>query len=226
MNARLLLFCTCLLLLACRKDFTGDLLQNEAPQTSMAADTIDRSGDNRFQSVVHIEWWGDDPDGFVKGYEISFNGTDWSFTQSQDSTFTLALPGNSDTFDFDFYVRAIDNLGLADPSPARLKYPVKNSPPDIRFIVPAGTPLRSFPAVKYFWEGSDPDGAGSIDHYELVWNDTTTAPLVLGSNFSEVGLVAKSIAGTVSDCNVYPGTLTSPIATALPGMRLADDNVR
>jgi len=210
---------------SCSKEYTGDYAENQAPETYFLSDTIIRSGDNRFQSVIQVNWSGTDPDGYVQGYELSLDGNTWTYTSSQDSTMTLSLPSSSDTFDFALFIRAIDNDGLRDASPAELIYPVKNSNPTVRFIVPAGSPTRSFPAVKYFWEGSDPDGNGSLDHYELIWNDTTQTPLSLSTSFTETGLVAKDLSGSTSACSVYPGTLTTPFAKDLGGMKLGDENI-
>lgn len=211
-------------LISCSKEFKGDLNENQAPETFMLADTIIRQGDNRFQSVIEVNWSGMDPDGYIKGFEISLDGSTWTFTTSQDSTLTLSLPGNSDTFDFTLYVRAIDNLDLADPTPAQLTYPVKNSDPNVEFIIPAGSPVRSFPAVKYFWVGSDPDGDASLDHYELIWNDTTLSPLKLSTTFSEASFVAKDLSGSQSACSVFPGTLNTAITDEIQGMKLGDEN--
>lgn len=225
MRTPLFFLLSILLFGACSKEYKGDYIENQAPETVFLADTIMRSGDNRFESVIQVSWSGSDPDGFVKGYELSIDGLSWTYTTSQDSTLTLSLPSTSDTFDFTLFVRAIDNDGQKDLSPAQLTYPVKNSNPSVRFIIPAGSPIRSFPSVKYFWEGSDPDGNSSLDHYELIWNDTTQAPLILSTSFTEAGLVAKDLSGTSSACTVYPGTLSTPFSKDLPGMKLGDANI-
>ncbi len=224
MRIPLILVFTLLLFGACSKEYKGDYIENQAPETAFLADTILRSGDNRFESVIQVSWSGSDADGYVKGFELSMDGVIWTYTTSQDSILTLSLPSSSDTFDFTLYVRAIDNDGQHDLSPAQLTYPVKNSNPSVRFIIPVGSPTRSFPAVKYFWEGTDPDGNSSLDHYELIWNDTTQAPLILSPSFTEAGLVAKDLNTSTSACTVYPGTLSTPFAKDLPGMKLGDAN--
>ncbi|TNE81050.1 MAG: hypothetical protein EP332_05485 [Bacteroidetes bacterium] len=225
MNSRwfLLLF-PALLWASCQKAFQGEELPNQAPETYMVADTIQRFEDNRFKSVVEVQWWGDDKDGFVKGYEISTDGLTWTLTTEQDSVFTLVLPGNSDTADFQFMVRAIDNEGLADPTPASLVYPVKNSDPEVHFIISARTPTRSFPALKYFWEGSDPDGNSSLDHYELCWNDTTLTPFQVSASFADASFVVSDLNAASPYCLVYPGNSNSPLSDSMPGMVLNSEN--
>lgn len=214
-----------LTLFGCRKGFDGETLENQAPETFTTADTINRTGDNRFRSVVNISWWGNDPDGFISSYEISFDGHSWSKTNKQDSTFILDLPNDSDTADFSFYVRAIDNLGLADPTPAMVVYPVKNSPPQVQFIISDRTPNRTFPAVKYFWQGSDPDGNNTLDYYELVWNDTTLAPLKLSAGFNEAAFVADDLNANNSTSTVFPGTLNNALPDKCLGMKLNEVNL-
>jgi len=213
-----------LLISSCRKGYTGENLPNQAPETGMAADTVLRFEDNRYKSVIEVEWWGSDADGFVQAFEVSLDGTSWTRTFSQDSTLTLTLPNNSDTANFQFYVRAIDNEGLRDPSPASLVYPVKNSAPTVEFIIGERSPVRTFPALKYFWKGADPDGNASIDHYELTWNDSTNSPFEISASFSEAGFLGKNLSGITTDCDVYPGSLNNPLNQAISGLLLDAEN--
>ena len=71
--------------LSCKKGFLGEHKGNQAPETHTVADTIIRSGSNRFISQIKITWWGDDKDGFIKGFEFSFDGSNWVYTTKQDS---------------------------------------------------------------------------------------------------------------------------------------------
>src|SRR5215212_2966517 len=154
------------LLAGCKKDFDGSAKENLAPETYVVTDTIVRPGSDRFPSQVEIQWWGSDPDGYITGYEVRINGGAWETTTKQDSLFTLIIPGTSDTFDFSFEVRAIDNKGKTDESPARLFYPVKNTAPTVNFYVPTTTPSRnpdrSFPALRFQWQANDLDGISSL----------------------------------------------------------------
>lgn len=80
---------------------------NTPPQTylHLVPDSALRSGESR----QHMHWWGDDPDGFVAGFQISFDGASWTFTAANDSVFALTLAG-SDT-NYTIHVRAIDTQG-------------------------------------------------------------------------------------------------------------------
>jgi hypothetical protein len=210
---------------ACKTEFDGTLKPNLAPQTYMLTDTIQRAGELRYKTQVKVQWWGTDADGYISAYEISLNGTTWFSTTKQDSLFSLNIPVNADTFDFKFFVRAIDNMGAKDLSPASLAYPVKNSPPDIKFIF-SGTrnPVRSFPAVKYTWLATDPDGNDNIDYIELYLNDTNGGAYKLPASVSSVSLVAKNISGGTTDCDVYTGISNIALATSIAGMKLNDTN--
>lgn len=229
----------CLLFLSCntRDGILGVPNPNRLPETFMVVDTIIRSGDDRFTSTLQVHWWGTDPDGWVSGYEIRLLGTAdsaWTFTTSNDSVILLNIPAGSDTFDAVFEIRAVDNTGAIDPSPARLTYPVKNSIPTLSFSYPpngsnplAGAfPVNSFPVLHFAWQGTDPDGAASIERYELCLNDTTQSGrwLSLSPAYTECILQAESPAASASSCFVFPGDRTTPLADRLQGLVMADSN--
>jgi len=240
-NSKLAMVC-CLgiwLISSCntRDGILGIPNENRLPDTYMVADTIIRSGDDRFTSTIQVHWWGTDPDGWVMGYEMRLAGagdTTWTFTTSKDSIILLNIPAGSDTFDAVFEIRAIDNTGAIDPSPARLQYPVRNSLPTVAFIYPpngsnplAGAfPTNSFPVLHFAWQGSDPDGAASIERYELCLNDTTQTSqwLSLPPNYTECILQAETPSGSTSACLVYPSDRSTPLSDRLPGLTLSDSN--
>jgi hypothetical protein len=216
---------------ACKGGFKGKTSGNQAPETHVVTDTILRSGDNRFISQVKITWWGDDKDGYVKGYEFSFDGSAWVFTTKQDSLFTLQLPSGKDSADFRFQVRAIDNLDLRDPTPAALSYPLKNSPPQCSIFIPSGSAQfpskntqRTFPAFKFYWTGSDPDGSDNLDHFELFLNDTTGAPYIVASTITQAAFVAKDLLTNSPDCEVYSST-NQKLPSFIRGLKLNDYNI-
>ena len=216
------------LLIGCKKDYSGDNNLRKTPETFFTVDTIIRDGENRFPSVVTLQWWGNDEDGFIVGYEVSFDQIDWTFTTRQDSTFRLNLPNNADTANIRIYIRAIDNDDLRDPSPATLVLPVKNSPPTVSFILPAASPsrnpVRSFPAVKFFFSGSDPDGEANFSHYEIALNDTNSTLIRIEKNITEITLVATDITANISSCNIFPGVSLNALNNQISGMILNDTN--
>lgn len=153
---------------SCKK---GTEIDNEAPSTFTSIQAINLTGENRLNSLVTLKWWGTDPDGVVKGYEISFDEQTWIYTESQDSTFLFSINAGSDTVDIDFWVRAIDMEDAVDPTPAYLKIPLKNTPPEVFFqrdLIPSDT---SFNLVTLLWNATDLDGFESIEAIELKLND-------------------------------------------------------
>ena len=119
-----------LTLTACDK---GELLENKAPDTRISVSEINLTGEDRLRSEVTLHWFGADEDGWITGYELSLDGTNWSPVTKQDSTFSFELTLGSDTTDIDFYVRAVDNDDAVDPTPAYLRVPIRNSPPTAIF---------------------------------------------------------------------------------------------
>jgi hypothetical protein len=100
------LFFILLLSTACT-DTPNNPVDNRPPETylSLVPDGALRTTTSR----QHIHWWGDDPDGFVAGYFISFDNSTWSFTSRNDSVFSLSLSGSDTTYSF--FVRAVDDQG-------------------------------------------------------------------------------------------------------------------
>jgi hypothetical protein len=119
-----------ILMVGCSKHFTNQPLPNQPPKTflTIVPDSTLRST----TSQQHLHWWGVDPDGFVKGFDISFDSLHWTFTTSNDSVIGLKLSSNDTTYKF--YVAAVDDQGLVDPKPASLNYPIHNSPPVVWFV--------------------------------------------------------------------------------------------
>lgn len=124
------------------------------------------------KTKLRISWWGDDPDGLIKEFRFSFDSVNWSSTTKNDSTFQLVISGNDSTFRF--WVAAVDDKGLVDPTPATNLYPVINSPPSVSFNQGTEIPDTSFPVASFKWTGTDPDGDNTIKFYFWALNDTST----------------------------------------------------
>lgn len=218
------------LVAACGNSLQGDLKPNEAPETFTVVDTIIRIGTDRFNSQVQISWWGDDPDGVIRGFEYTFDtiiseSTVWHYTMNYDSMFLLpTLPGQ-DTLDFRFSVRAVDNYGLRDPSPAQLTYPVKNSAPTVVFTPAANNPLSTFPVIRFYWQGKDPDGAANLNYYECCWNDTNQLPYRIDIAATGAIFEAEDLQSDVPLCRVYINNNTVAQQELMNGLVLNDTNV-
>lgn len=229
-NATVIIAGSLLLFAACKSSLQGSLLPNTPPETFTIVDTIIRNGDDRFNSQVELHWWADDPDGYIAGYEYTFDSiideaSSWHFTSRQDSIFLLPTPPGKDTLDFNFRVRAIDNLGAKDPTPATLVYPVKNSPPSIKFVDAANNPTITFPVIRFYWEGTDPDGFENLQHYECCWNDTTALPYTIDITATGAVFEAEDLTADHPLCKVYLNNNGDPQPGPMNGMALNDTNV-
>ncbi len=156
-------------LIGCIDQPTSERIENIPPKTFvwlMPDDTLRTT-----TSRQHIHWWGDDPDGFVVGYEWSFDEQNWNWTERNDSVFLLSLQQDDTTYTF--FVRAVDNDGAHDPDPASLAIPIKNTPPSVEFNEGTHVPDTTFTVATFAWSGTDPDGDDTIIRYLWALNDTT-----------------------------------------------------
>ena len=160
---------------SCETGITGDVIENQPPSTYMTIAGIDREDEFRLSSQIRISWWGNDPDGYVAGFEYAINDTSegaWSFTTRTDSMFILPITEGQKVDDVLFKVRAIDNDGAKDPVGASLEYPIINSSPSAKFKpneIPADT---MFGIASFGWTIDDPDGLLNVRSTQIAFNDT------------------------------------------------------
>jgi hypothetical protein len=161
--------------------FTTLLLPNEPPMTQTTGPPFQNN-------PVRILWTGSDSDGAVVGFRwrLSNNsvsgieepdtlGLPWSFTTATDSVFAVSadLPAPRDPDDtgpriffrpHTFWIKAVDNLGLEDPSPAQISFTtVTEAPAIVVAVSPSGNTMQDgclglrLPA-SFTWSASDSDG--------------------------------------------------------------------
>jgi hypothetical protein len=145
---------------------------NIAPDTEIVSGP-DPTGEYR----VPIEWAGSDPDGYVVAYETAWHSGPldsgdldtllvWELTEAVLDTFeVLADSGCGELIcqrGNTFFVRAIDNDGAKDRTPASLSFTATTTPPRSRIIFPPRDEgvldVLSPNCVKIRWEGIDDDG--------------------------------------------------------------------
>ncbi|MBK8660818.1 MAG: hypothetical protein IPN18_02980 [Ignavibacteriales bacterium] len=73
------------------------------------------------------------------------------------------------------------DIGLIDPSPAKLKFPIKNTPPELSWDTLTVVPASSLPVMTFRWKASDLDGDETIQKINIVLNDTNNT-----ANFVEL----------------------------------------
>jgi len=121
---------TGVVLLSCAKD-PLKVDRNRPPQTFLVAAPVDTSvADIAYSYRIHLYWRGEDSDGYVVGYEYSWDDSSigaFKFTTKTDSIFELTVNDSSQITGgtgqnpstartHTFYIRAVDNLGKPDPS--------------------------------------------------------------------------------------------------------------
>ena len=189
-------FCSLLFLLApvsgvllwmgCDTDIAGTALENQPPETQLSVrdsslvDNLENA--ERFSSTVFISWTGTDPDGFVTAFEVRFYPTvtpptgpedGWTSTVQNDSLVLLPIPRGERDADVVFEVRAIDNEGLKDLTPARTVFPIQNSPPSVRLSTFEAPPDTTFSVISFAWRADDPEGEDNLGRIEISLNDST-----------------------------------------------------
>lgn len=197
----------------------GQPVGNTAPETWLFLDGVDLRGENRLNSVVRLHWYGEDRDGYVAGYELSFDQLTWNLVKAQDSTFRFDLTSGADTADILFWVRAIDNDGEKDPSPAFLRIPIRNTPPYARFETVKPIPDTVQLVFSLLWQAGDLDGDATLDSVFIKLNDGAWFALNRQTTF--VSFVPTEPAATgIQPAQVYAGSATSPLPRNIEGLNL------
>jgi hypothetical protein len=135
---------------------------------------------------VHLYWYGTDPDGSISAYAIRWvypapapQDVKWDTLlvggggSVTDSMFTM-FTGDTLLVTPRFEVMAIDNQGLADPSPAVQDFSLTNTAPLVQLTNPLGSRDTTYASVTFSWNTIDPDGGGPGLHYR-IWLDGNEA---------------------------------------------------
>ena len=207
---------------ACDSGLKGNLNQNLPPTTGMAVKDINRSDSARLSSQIKVSWWGDDPDGYVIGFEYSINDTTtypWRFTTKNDSIFILPIPPGQKYADVKFMVRAVDNDHAHDPIGASLVYPIKNTPPSVKMNKTEMPPDTLYDIASFGWNTSDLDGDANLSHIEIALNDTTKW-VSMPTNITFISLKAQDPSQGVTDCDVFQGRSFSKTSYVVSGLEM------
>ena len=184
----------CLLALSACDPQEGDTTPdaNQPPQTHLAmgyfrtdsaqVDTLALSN-----AVVEMAWWAEDADGTIDHYEYRWNydldslGQElWYETTAESDSFIVMLTTQQDTFRFE--VRAYDDLGATDPTPAAVSLPIYNTMPSVAWVANSQEILSSefdadtswtFPYVSFHFNVWDLDGRETITRILWAMDDTT-----------------------------------------------------
>lgn len=201
----------------------GQLKSNLPPDTHIALESINLDGQFRLNSVVRLTWFGTDQDGFVPGFEISIDGTNWVYTTTQDSTFKFELPPGADTIDINFYVRAIDDKNATDPTPAELRIPLKNTPPVATIDETAEPKDTVLGVATWRWFASDDDGDQTITTAEIRFNNGNWFAVDVNQSLLSF-VIDPNATGQNADATVYYGNTNFPQPNKIDGLVPEGDN--
>lgn len=175
--------------------------RNRPPRTFLVAAPIDSTISHptatgvSYSYRIHLYWRGEDSDGYVVGYLWAFDDSSaghFRFTTKTDSIFEVTVNDSADitrgatiigTSRFHtFYVRAVDNLGKADPGFAafnRTTYKATTIKPHVKFVgdLPSGIGVDTLSDGRPFkicWTGDDSDGVVVRYKFDV---GTYTSPL-------------------------------------------------
>ncbi|MCR9154311.1 MAG: hypothetical protein NXI09_09395 [Bacteroidetes bacterium] len=212
--------CALIIVAGCRK---GEISRNGVPDTFISYEAINLSGANRLNSSVRLTWYGTDGDGYITGYELSLDNQNWEYTTTQDSVFLFDIPPGTDSADISFFVRAIDNDNNTDPSPAFLRVPLINTPPDAAFLDDRGPSDTAFIAATFFWQASDPDGNSTLKSVEMRINDGDWTEIDRSQNLISF-LADTSVQSGTASAQIYYGNSTAAASNTINGLRVNDSN--
>jgi hypothetical protein len=132
-----------------------------------------------------------------------------------------------------------DLAGALDPLGALRTFPIRNTPPTIRFApnpndetITLRQPETTYTAATFAWKGSDDDGDNTLVSYRIVLNDTTNPSgwVTIAARESLVTLTVPRVrsdnAGAEVDADVYSGKfLGRQLLGRIPGLRLDAENI-
>ncbi len=116
------------------------------------------------------------------------------------------------------------DIGLVDPTPAELIFPIKNTAPVLQWNELTVLPDTSFPVMTFKWDADDLDGDETIQAINISLNDTINY-ITLNGSVRLVTLRIKDLNASIpemeilingSDQNIFPETLS--------GLQLNSDN--
>ena len=194
---------------------------------SVATDTL-----HPVNHLIRLHWFGSDPDGEVVAFELRMRSgaglaTPWgrincTSADCTDSLFTIHSPNGyaRDTLE----VRAIDNEGVADETPAVQAFSFLNRVPTVSFLSGPAANESTYASATLTWSVDDPGGDltklsfrvyldGNAATYDSVYSGSSTATFTIPSARFVQGGFWKSGPRTFSVQAVDDGGQVGPAAT-------------
>ena len=160
---------------SCKEKITGEYHPNSPPETFLFVQSTGKDTLNHTASIQKLFWDGRDEDGFITGFYYTWeafpDSGDWQWTQERSMTFPLKITGAETSYVFQ--IRAVDNDGAWDPTPAKQLFPIKNTSPTINWLPSSRIPDTTFTVASFIWQANDLDGDSTIVYFEYALDDTT-----------------------------------------------------
>lgn len=119
------------------------------------------------------------------------------------------------------------DIGLIDPNPASLRFPIKNSAPIIFWNKLSVLPDSSYPAMTFGWEASDIDGDETIKKINIVLNDTANQAAIvsLPGNVRRITVRTREFASAAPKMDILiDGSDANIFSKKLEGLKFNDFN--
>ncbi|MBU0473343.1 MAG: hypothetical protein KKF62_04200 [Bacteroidetes bacterium] len=116
------------------------------------------------------------------------------------------------------------DIGMIDPTPASMKFPIKNSSPEVEWNKESIIPDVTFPVITVGWDATDLDGDESIVSIDLAINDINLA-VNLPGNTRLVTLRIKDVNAVQPELQILiNGSEDKIFEKTLTGIKLDDFN--
>ncbi len=204
---------------------------NEPPNTIIA--NIPKEGDTLF-ALATLHWDGNDNDGYVTNYQYRYttyhivmgDSVIQPWRDTKETSQTIAFVSDDILNKQFFEVRAVDNNGTPDPTPAtKIFFTRKASPPTTKIISP--TNKQIFFAVNQttdWWQGiqltftaEDAEEGGKVVSYawsvdDGVWNWSQDTSVYITPNLFKPPLVGNHVLRVTSKNNT---NLVDPVGDSV-----------
>jgi len=151
-----------ILLIGCEPENPGEPIANRLPDTNIS--------DAFPGNVTTIYFYGTDEDGFVNKYACKWEiDSEWSITENDSIVFYDIFTNQNEVKRF--YVKAIDNQGTEDPSPAEIVLSPENSLPTTKILSGPEFGKESGEDVQFTFTGEDIEAGGSVVSFQYTMDD-------------------------------------------------------
>ncbi len=148
---------------------------NKPPETTLANVPPENTPDSPYNYRIKLYWDGGDDDGYIVGYKYRINNSDWVFTQNAFAT--LDFPSPDSLNEHLFQVKAVDDAGDEDPTPAQRRFYTRQTvlpktqlvsgPPENKPVFILKQPTEMWTGIEFVLTGKDDDGQVVAYEYRL-----------------------------------------------------------